>query len=153
MLTSFGTGSVLNNNPHIDHFIWHKRKETYSDMNKLIKKLHKEKLGSINNPQLQREIHREERSDEDEAYILLFSNTKLRIVDITDPTNLLQTITSCPWTTAMIGSLVVTQSGDTMFITHPDMPMQELTRTSATNFARSAYEFDTSSGMKVQPYN
>ena len=26
--------------------------------------------------------------DEDEAYILLFSNTKLRIVDITDPTNL-----------------------------------------------------------------
>ena len=32
-------------------------------------KLHKEKLGSINNPQLQREIHREERSDEDEAYI------------------------------------------------------------------------------------
>jgi len=91
--------------------------------------------------------------DEDEAYILLFSNTKLRIVDISDPTNLLQTITSCPWTTAMIGSLVVTQSGDTMFITHPDMPMQELTRTSATNFAKSAYDFDVSSGMKFQPYN
>ena len=32
-------------------------------------KLHKEKLGSINRTQLQCERHREERSDEDEAYI------------------------------------------------------------------------------------
>ena len=39
LLTSSGTGSVLNNNPHIDHFIWHKREETYSELNKLIKKL------------------------------------------------------------------------------------------------------------------
>ena len=37
LLTSSGTGSVLNNNPHIDHFFWHKRNETYSDLNKLIK--------------------------------------------------------------------------------------------------------------------
>ena len=42
LLTSSGTGSVLSNNPHIDHFILHKRKETYSELNKLIKKLHKE---------------------------------------------------------------------------------------------------------------
>ena len=47
LLTSSGTGSVLNNNPHIDHFIWHKRKETYGDLNKLIKKLHKEKFDLI----------------------------------------------------------------------------------------------------------
>ena len=47
LLTSSGTGSVLNNNPHIDHFICHKRKETYSDLNKLIKKLHKENFDLV----------------------------------------------------------------------------------------------------------
>ncbi|MCH2281366.1 MAG: glycosyltransferase family 9 protein, partial [SAR324 cluster bacterium] len=47
LLTSSGTGSVLNNNPHIDHFIWHKKKETYSDLNNLIKKLHKEKFDLV----------------------------------------------------------------------------------------------------------
>ena len=41
LLTSSGTGSVLNNNPHIDHFIWHKRKESFSELNYLIKKLQK----------------------------------------------------------------------------------------------------------------
>ena len=29
VLTSTGDGSVLNNNPHIDNFIWHKRRESY----------------------------------------------------------------------------------------------------------------------------
>ena len=47
LLTSSGTGSVLNNNPHIDHFIWHKRKESYSELNKLIKKLHKENFDLV----------------------------------------------------------------------------------------------------------
>ena len=37
LLTSSEYGSVFNNNPHIDHFILHKRKETYSELNKLIK--------------------------------------------------------------------------------------------------------------------
>ena len=90
--------------------------------------------------------------DEDEAYLLLFSNTKLRIVDISDPTAMLQTITSCPWATAQIGSLVVSQSGDTMFVTHPNMAMQKITRTSSTNFAITAYAFDESAGLGFQPY-
>ena len=47
LLTSSGTGSVLNNNPHIDHFIWHKRKESYSELNYLIKKLHKKKFDLV----------------------------------------------------------------------------------------------------------
>lgn len=90
--------------------------------------------------------------DEDEAYLLLFSDTKLRIVDISNPTVILQTITSCPWATAQIGSLVVSQSGDTMFVTHPNMAMQKITRTSSTNFAISAYAFDESTGLGFQPY-
>ena len=42
LLTSTGDGSVLYNNPHIDHFIWHKRRESYRELNKLINNLKKE---------------------------------------------------------------------------------------------------------------
>lgn len=90
--------------------------------------------------------------DEDEAYILLFSNTKLEVVDITAPTVITQTITSCPWTTAMIGELKVSQSGDTMVVAHPDMAMQKLTRTAVDTFARTDYAFDTADGYIHQPY-
>ena len=90
--------------------------------------------------------------DEDEAYILLFSNTKLEVVDASSPTSIVQTITSCPWTTAMIGALKVSQSGDTMIVVHPDMAMQKLTRTAADTFSRTAYAFDTADGFVHQPY-
>jgi hypothetical protein len=90
--------------------------------------------------------------DEDEAYIALFSNARVDIVDVSDPTNIADTITSCPWTTAMIGELRVTQSGDTMIIVHPDMPMQQLTRTSASTFSLADYAFDTSDGYVHQPF-
>lgn len=90
--------------------------------------------------------------DEDEAYILLFSNTKLEVIDVTSPTTITQTITSCPWTTAMIGELKVSQSGDTMIVCHPDMPMQTLKRTAVDTFARAVYAFDTADGFVHQPY-
>lgn len=91
--------------------------------------------------------------DEDEAYILLFSNGKLEIVDASDPTSIVQTLTSQPWNTAaMIGNLQVSQSGDTMIIVHPDMPMQQLTRTAVDTFSRTAYAFDTADGFVHQPY-
>ena len=83
---------------------------------------------------------------------MLFSNTKLEIVDVSNPTVILQTITSCPWLTAHIGSVVVAQSGDTMIIVNPNFAIKKLTRTSATNFALTDYEFDTASGMSYQPY-
>ena len=63
--------------------------------------------------------------DEDEAYILLFSNTKLDIIDVTNLTAITQTLTSCPWVTSQIGQLKVAQSGDTMIIVHPDFTMQK----------------------------
>jgi hypothetical protein len=90
--------------------------------------------------------------DEDEAYILLFSNTKLEVIDITAPTVITQTITSCPWTTAMIGELKVSQSGDTMVVVHPDMAMQRLTRTAVDTFSRTDYAFDTSNNFIHQPF-
>ena len=90
--------------------------------------------------------------DEDESYLLLFSNTKLVVIDISNPTAVLQTITSMSWLTAHIGALVVSQSGDTMFVTHPALPTTKITRTSSTNFSVTAYVFDSSSGLSFQPY-
>ena len=87
--------------------------------------------------------------DEDEAYILLFSNTKLDIIDVTNLTTITQTLTSCPWVTSQIGQLKVAQSGDTMIIVHPDFTMQKLTRTSANTFSLADFAFD---GLDKRPY-
>ena len=87
--------------------------------------------------------------DEDEAYILLFSNTKLEVIDVSDTSSIAQTISSCPWTTAMIGELKISQSGDTMIVVHPDMAIQKLTRTAADTFSREDYAFD---GKEGRPY-
>ena len=90
--------------------------------------------------------------DENEAYILLFSNGRLDIVDVSDPTNSLTAVTSCPWATAQIGEIKVAQSGDTMIAVHPDFAMQKITRTSATAFTVTAYSFDSSNNFTFQPY-
>lgn len=90
--------------------------------------------------------------DENEAYILLFSNGKLEVVDVATPTTVVDTITSCPWNTAMIGELSVAQSGDTMIIVHPDMAMQRLTRTAADTFSLADYDFDHSGTAHYEPY-
>ena len=90
--------------------------------------------------------------DEDEAYIVLFSNTQLDVVDVSDPTNIADTITSCPWTTSEIGELRITQSGDTMIIVHPDMEMQVLTRTSASTFSLADYDFDHDGTAHYEPF-
>lgn len=90
--------------------------------------------------------------DENESYILLFSNAKLEVVDVSNPNTIVDTITSCPWTTAMIGSLSVAQSGDTMIIVHPDMAMQKLTRTAVDTFSLSDYDFDHSGAAHYEPF-
>lgn len=90
--------------------------------------------------------------DEDEAYILLFSNGRLDIVDVSDPTNSLTAVTSCPWATAQIGEIKVAQSGDTMIAVHPDFAMQKITRTSATTFTVTNFTFDVSNNFTHQPY-
>ena len=87
--------------------------------------------------------------DEDEAYIILFSNGRIDIVDQSNPTSIATSITSgCPWSASQIGELVVAQSGDTMIIVHPDLAMKKLTRTSANTFSLSDYEFDVTGGVR-----
>lgn len=93
--------------------------------------------------------------DENESYILLFRNGALDIVDTTSPNTILQTITSsrCEWDATNIGQLVVSQSGDTMVIVHPDFLMKKLTRTSATNFDLDDFEFYENDNIKFTAYH
>ena len=47
LLSSSGMGSVLANNPHIDHYISHSRKESVAELTDLIRKLGQEKFELI----------------------------------------------------------------------------------------------------------
>jgi hypothetical protein len=87
-----------------------------------------------------------------QRYVFVFSNTR---ADIFQPDGTLAaSLTSAPWTTAMLPELAFEQFGDTMWVTHPDMPMQEIKRTGATSFTRAAYAFEEPAAgfPRYQPY-
>ncbi|MCM0018809.1 MAG: hypothetical protein NBV67_02345, partial [Tagaea sp.] len=91
-----------------------------------------------------------------QAYLCVFSSGRLDV--FTHPVAAgaapAATLTSCPWTTAMIPDLWIFQSDDTMFVMHPDMPEQVVKRTGATSFTRSALSFEqhSSGAPRYQPY-
>lgn len=80
------------------------------------------------------------RFNDDQEYIFFFENTK---VTIYLPTGVLATtLTSCPWTTAMLSQLRFAQAGDTMIVVHEDMPVDRILRTGASTFTRAAFAFE-----------
>lgn len=79
--------------------------------------------------------------NEDQKYIISFSNGRADIFDSTFA--VVATLTSAPWTTAMLDELNWAQFGDTMFLVHEDMPPQVITRTGASSFTFAAYAFET----------
>jgi len=91
--------------------------------------------------------------DSTQRYAFIFSNTTLHVYSAPDYA-LVATLTSAPWTTAMLPRLTVTQSGDTLLVFHQDMETQVVTRTGATSFTRAAFAFeDNEAGtVKYQPY-
>ena len=90
--------------------------------------------------------------NETQEYILAFQNTALKIYSSNG--TLLQTITSCPWTTSILFELNVTQQGDSMIVVHSSMTPQIVKRTGATTFTRTDFEFkDSVNGeQRFQPY-
>ena len=88
----------------------------------------------------------------EQEYIFGFQNTALKIYSTNG--TLLQTITSCSWTTSQLFDLSMTQQGDTMIICHESFMPQIIKRTGATTFAKSTFAFDTSiDGYRIfQPY-
>jgi len=87
-----------------------------------------------------------------QEYILAFQNTVLKIYSTNG--TLLQTISSCDWTTSQLFELDVTQTGDTMIVVHSGFHPQVIKRTGATTFTVSDFTFANSiNGEKVfQPY-
>ena len=90
--------------------------------------------------------------NETQEYILAFQNTALKIYSSNG--TLLQTITSCPWTTSILFELNVTQQGDSMIVVHSSITPQIIKRTGATTFTRTDFEFkDSVNGeQRFQPY-
>lgn len=62
-------------------------------------------------------------------------------------------LTSCPWTSDIWEEMNAVQSGNVMFLTHPDMWPQVLTRLTASTWSVADFAFATGpSARKEQPY-
>jgi hypothetical protein len=84
-------------------------------------------------------------------YVLCFAAGKVAIY--TSDGVLAQTITGAPWGTAIWEDMDFEQSGDTMFVTHKEMPIQLLGRASTGTFSRAALSFYVGAGGRTeQPY-
>jgi len=62
-----------------------------------------------------------------ERYLFAFSNTRLDIYSTSG--TLIQSLTSCPWTTSQLFDLTYTQAADVMIVCHPEMQTQKIVRT------------------------
>ena len=90
--------------------------------------------------------------NEDQEYIIAFQNTKCKIFSTNG--TLLQSFTSCAWTTSNLFELTYTQQADTMIITHNDFKPKIITRTGATTFTITDFAFKESTNQDqiYQPY-
>ena len=90
--------------------------------------------------------------NEDQEYIIAFQNTKCKIFSTNG--TLLQSFTSCAWTTSNLFELTYTQQADTMIITHNDFKPKIITRTGATTFTITDFAFkeSTNQDQVYQPY-
>tara|TARA_B100000683_G_scaffold161259_1_gene155477 strand:+ start:636 stop:3086 length:2451 start_codon:yes stop_codon:yes gene_type:complete len=89
---------------------------------------------------------------ENQEYLIAFQNTKLKIFSSNG--TLLQSFTSCPWTSTILYELTFTQQADTMIVTHKNFVPQIIKRTSATSFFLDAFAFkvSTNNDEVYQPY-
>jgi len=85
----------------------------------------------------------------EQTYLLLFSNSLLRVFRNDVAVASLAT----PWNAAQLPQLAWVQSADTLFLCHPDVPPQRLTRTSHSDWQLTAFAFklDTASGVCQVP--
>mgnify|MGYP001174824717 FL=1 len=90
--------------------------------------------------------------NEDQEYIVAFQNTKLLVLSTNG--TLLQTFTSCPWTTNTLFKLSYTQQADSMIIAHSSHMPKVLKRTGATTFTLTDFAFrqSTNQDQVYQPY-
>jgi len=87
-----------------------------------------------------------------EQYIFAFGDQRLDVYSTAGA--LVQSITSCPWTTSILFSMTYSQAADVMILCSPQMPTQVIRRTSSTTFSRTAFAFTPAVNNELiyQPY-
>jgi hypothetical protein len=85
----------------------------------------------------------------EQAYLLVLTDTMLRVFRDGYPTF----TGAAPWTAAMLSNLSWTQSADTLFLCHPDLPPQRITRRSHTDWQIETFTFatDSASAARQEP--
>lgn len=90
-------------------------------------------------------------SDE-QTYFFIFRASNLDVYNGATGASV-TTVGSCPWTSDMIGDLIVAQTANTMIVTHPDLATQRILRTGASSFTVSNFAFKTKDNLVYQPYH
>lgn len=78
---------------------------------------------------------------DDEIAIIVLSNNRMDVYNISGTAIVSNYTTNCNWTTAQLFELNFAQFGDTIFVTHRDNPIRKIFRSSATTFTVSEFEF------------
>ena len=86
---------------------------------------------------------------DDEIAIIVLSNNRMDVYNISGTAIVSNYTTNCNWTTAQLFELNYAQFGDTIFVTHRDNPMVKIFRSSASTFTVSLYEFQINEDVVV----
>ena len=86
---------------------------------------------------------------DDEIAIIVLSNNRMDVYNISGKAIVSNYTTNCNWTTAQLFELNYAQFGDTIFVTHRDNPMVKIFRSSASTFTVSLYEFQINEDVVV----
>ncbi|MCA1831231.1 MAG: hypothetical protein LC750_00525 [Actinobacteria bacterium] len=90
-------------------------------------------------------------ADSSAKYYLVFSHQRMDAY-LTDGTPA-GSLTGAPWETPRWSEMDYVQSGNTVFLAHPEMPTQVVTRTGAATWSRADFAFFGGAGGRVeQPY-
>lgn len=82
----------------------------------------------------------------EQAYLLVLTDAALRVFRDGSPVF----TGTAPWTAAMLPNLSWTQSADTLFLCHPDLPPQRITRRSHTDWRIEAFVFAAADGSAAR---
>ena len=92
-------------------------------------------------------------TDEEDMYVLVFTDLKLRIIQddgyVLNVTTPVEVVT--PYTATELPQIRYAQSGDVMYLVHPNHPPQKLVRTSHTSWTLSAVSFTSSIDAPASP--
>jgi hypothetical protein len=96
--------------------------------------------------------------NETTLYAVIFSDTRMDAYSVTiDGSDVTVaaagSITGAPWDSSIVAEMQVRQSGNTMFVVHPDMEIQVIARTGAATWSRAAISYEVGPASRPeQPY-